>query len=38
MHALVSCETRDASFLWSRVSPEGGLDKPASQLMRGVPA
>lgn len=23
MHALVSCETRDASFLWSRVSPEG---------------
>lgn len=29
MHAVVLCETRDASFLWSRVSPEGA--RQASQ-------
>lgn len=38
MHALVSCETRDASFLFGLGSLQRGLDKPASQLMRGVPA
>lgn len=37
MHDLDFRETRDASFLWlSGVSSR--LDKPASQLARGVPA